>query len=65
MNGHRCARILEENWNRFGCPDRVVVVFELPSGALAAFCARHRHEGDRHAAVRGWKAVQPAQEAVA
>lgn len=60
-----CSRVLTEAWLRFGCPDPAIVVYELPDGVRAGFCGRHRHEGDTHAATRGWKRVQPTLEAVA
>ncbi len=65
MNSDSCARVLQENWNRFNCPDQVVVVYALPDGVLAGFCARHLVDAERHAEVRGWKAVEPAQAAAA
>ena len=62
---YHCIRVLQENWNRFACPDLAVVVYELPDGTRAGWCGRHRQDGEKHALARGWKRVEPALGSVA
>lgn len=50
-----CSRVLQEHWLRFGCDQEAVVIYELPDGARAGFCVKHRRDAEVHAKARDWK----------
>lgn len=54
LTGYHCGKVLQENWNRFGCPDTAVVLYVDKHGAVHGYCARHAQDGRQQALVKGW-----------